>query len=290
MKLLPTFVGTPEVNRVYNTDALTLLRAMPDNSVDMILTDPPYGVHEAEWDTAPDLTALWVEIRRILKPRSAVVFTAVQPFTTDLIVSNRDWFKYCWVWSKTIAGDFFNAKNKPMRKHEDIVVFSNGTTANGSDNKMQYYPQGLIAEQVKHSRPYSSKFRRDADQIVSTRASWKTEYVSEQSNYPSSVLHFAHGNNLTEHPNQKPVDLFEYLVQTYTVQGALVVDPYGGSGTTAIAARNTNRQYMTCDISPKYCELMRERLITEFGKRKQVQGERVDDLPLFASALEASLS
>ena len=260
MELLPAFVGTPEVNKVYNVDALTLLRAMPAGSVDMVLTDPPYGVHEAEWDTAPDLKALWVEITRILKPRSAVVFTAVQPFTTDLIMSNRAWFKYCWVWSKTIAGDFFNAKNKPLRKHEDIVVFSNGTTANGSENKMQYYPQDVINEKKTHSRPYSSKFRREAEQIISTRPNWKESYESEQTNFPGSILHFAHGNNLTEHPNQKPVALFEYLIQTYTVQGALVIDPFGGSGTTAVSARDTGRDYITCDISTEYCDLMNRRL------------------------------
>lgn len=268
------------MNRVYQCDALTLLRALPSGSVDLILTDPPYGVHEAEWDTAPDLDALWHEFKRILKPRRAVVFTAVQPFTTDLICSNREWFKYCWVWEKSIAGDFFNAKNKPMRLHEDIVVFSNGTTANGSSNRMRYFPQGLIERHETEVRNHSQKFRNDDVQIIKTRDNWKAIYHREYTNYPNSILRFAHGNNFTEHVNQKPVDLFAYLIRTYTEQGDVVIDPYVGSGTTALAAQISKRQFIASDIDPKYCQMGRERLRKHSGD--------VTDLPLFAHLLDTA--
>lgn len=265
--LLPAktpFTPAEYIDRIHCMDALAYLRLMPSNSIDMILTDPPYGVHEASWDNAPDMPVLWVEMKRVLKDRSAVVFTAVQPFTSDLITSNREWFKYCLVWAKSMAGDFFNAKNKPLRTHEDIVVFSNGTVANGSPNRMQYYPQGIVRERKKHSRPYSAKFRRESEQIVKTRPNWKTEYESDYTNYPGSVLYFQQGNNDTYHPNQKPVNLFEYLICTYTQPDAVVLDMFMGSGTTAIAARNTGRHFTGCELNPDYMAMIERRLSVPF--------------------------
>jgi len=124
-------------------DCLKLMSRIPDNSVDLILCDLPYGTTGCSWDSVIPFEPLWAQYKRIIKDRAPLVLTASQPFTTALINSNFDWFKYCWVWEKSTAGDMFNAKNKPMKKHEDILVFSSGTTANKSLRRMPYYPQGL---------------------------------------------------------------------------------------------------------------------------------------------------
>lgn len=248
------------INKVHCLEFSDMCARLPDESVHMILCDLPYGVHEATWDSVIDFDVLWYQFTRIIKPRKAIVLTSVQPFTTDLIVSNRSWFKYSWVWVKSMAGDFLNAKNKPMRSHEDVLVFSGGTTANKSPNRMVYYPQGLEQKKVKHTRPYSSKFRRDSVQIVSTRPNWKTEYVSDFTNYPTTVLEFSQGNNHTTHPNEKPLNLFEYLIRTYTLEGELVFDPTCGSGTTALASVNTGRNFICSDFTPEYVDIANERL------------------------------
>lgn len=249
-----------ETDYVVCMDALELLRTLPDGSVDGLISDFPYAVHEATWDVEFNLPLFWQECKRVLKPYKCIVTTGIQPFTTRLINSNPEMFKYSWVWVKSMAGNFFNAKMRPMSQHEDVMVFSEGGCANGAANPMPYYPQGLIQQHKTHSRPYSSKYRRDKEQIVKTRPSWKTEYESEFSGYPSTVLNFANGNNETEHPNQKPLPLYEYLIRTYTLEGDLVIDPFCGSGTTALAARNTGRHYIGGDSDPHYCEVTRQRL------------------------------
>lgn len=257
--LLPAFTGSPQVNTVYNVDALTLLRALPSASVDLILTDPPYGVHEMAWDTAPDLAPMFAEMNRVIHPLGAIVMTAQQPFATDCINANRKHFKYETIWHKTRPGDIFNAKNKPLRAHENILVFSKGVTANGDQNaanRMRYYPQGTTKTKVKH--------RQTGGHHITPRPSWKREFEADAVDYPQSVITFQNHINERLHVNQKPIALFEYLVMTYTLPNMLVVDPYGGSGTGAESARNLGRNYITCDISAEYCDLMRRRLAQPF--------------------------
>lgn len=255
------------LDTIHNLDCFELLSQCDDHSVDMILTDAPYNVHEAAWESAIDLDRLWSEFKRIIKPRQAIVMTAQQPFTTDLIVSNRAWFKYSWVWVKSRHGDIFNAKNKPMRQHEDILIFSEGTTANGSKNMMPYYPQGLIAQNKNIWRDPEVLFSGGS---ISRRASWKGDRFQEYTNYPTTILDFPFGNNGSLHPNAKPLDLFSYLIKTYTLPGATVLDCFAGSFTTAVAARNCGRHWICGDITPAYCEVGRKRL---------------DEPPMFADPL-----
>lgn len=263
MKLLPAtatgaaYVGAWALNSVNHVDALTLLAGLPSASVDMFATDLPYNVLSLSWDVIIPFEPMWKEVMRTIKPRGAFVTTASQPFTTVLNASNLAMFKYSWVWVKNRPSDKFNAKNKPMDCYEDISVFSMGTTANGSPNKMNYYPQEL----VKSGKTVRGK---TGQRHHGTRPSHKEEYVLEWTNYPRNVLYFPKDDAETEHPTQKPLALYDYLIRTYTQPGDLVVDFCCGSGTTALAARNLNRAFVAGDITPAYVDVARKRLALPF--------------------------
>lgn len=263
-------------NTIVQSDALELCHTMDDQSVNLILCDLPYGTSACAWDVIIPFEPMWTEFKRIIKPRSAIVLTATQPFTTTLIASNITMFKYSWVWVKSIAFDFFNAKNKPMKQHEDIVVFSTGTTANKSSNKMPYYPQNLKKIDAQWSRPrfYGSDHKLD-------RPSHQLSRIVEFENYPRDVLYFPNGNQKTIHPTEKPVDLFRYLIRTYTLPGELVFDPCLGSGTTALAARAEKRDFICGDISQEYVSEALERLRLPFEKHHVTQNNDMSGLPLF---------
>lgn len=254
---------TALVNRVLHTDALSLLAMLPSASVDAFITDLPYGTTACSWDEIIPFAPMWAAVKRTLKPRGVFVTTSCDPFSTLLKMSNWDWYKYSWVWIKTKASDHLNAKNKPMRKHEDVIVFSNGTTANGSDNRMNYYPQGLTTFGKTKYRPNGTI----NTQVIGKRPSHVNEYIQDMTGYPDSVLEFANGNNFNDHPTQKPLELFEYLILTYTQPNALVVDFCCGSGTTALAARNLDRRFIVGDITPEYVAIARNRLVQPFTPR-----------------------
>jgi site-specific DNA-methyltransferase (adenine-specific) len=235
-------------------DCLQLMKAIPDGSVDMIMCDLPYGTTACSWDSVIPFEPLWAEYRRILAPLGAVVLTAGQPFTSVLAVSNLEWFKYCLVWEKTRALGFMNAKNKPLNKHEDILVFSPGTCANKSQRRMTYNPQDLIP----HGKVVSGIKACAADSAGHGfgRPGHKAERVQEFTNYPGSVLKFA-GEPKPVHPTQKPVALMEYLILTYTNEGELVLDNCMGSGTTG-------RRFIGMEQNPEYFALAENRIQTAY--------------------------
>lgn len=249
------YLTPPLINRVHNMDALELMRLLPAGSVDAIITDLPYGTTACSWDSIIPFAPMWAGVKRILKPRGVFVTTASQPFTSKLVMSNIDWFKYEWVWVKSLAFDFFNAKNKPMKRHENIVVFSPGTTANCSPNRMTYNAQGVIEVNKRWKRPrqYGSKHNID-------RPGHSLDRVITAENYPDSVLEFPNGNNNNEHPTQKPAALYEYLIKTYTQPGDLILDFCAGSGTTGVAAQHLERRFILGDTSPEYCAIAEKRL------------------------------
>lgn len=226
-------------------DCLDLVKRIRRNSVNLVLTDLPYGTTGLGWDCVIDPVAMWEQIDRVLIGNSAVVLFCAQPFTTQLIASKLDWFKYCWIWEKTRKGDVFNAKNKPMRAHEEIAVFSRGTTANGSDRKMPYYPQGLV--ECKRTARNTESRRAFFDK----RPSHKETYTQEKTGYPGSVLKFANENG-TIHPTQKPLALVKYLIETYTLPGETVLDLTMGSGTTGVACVETDRDFIGFEQDEKH--------------------------------------
>lgn len=223
------------------------MQRIPDSSIDMILCDLPYGTTACKWDSVIPFEPLWVQYKRITRPNAAIVLTASQPFTTRLIGSNFEAFKYCWVWDKVGKGDIFNAKNKPLKQHEDVCVFSTGATANGSNRRMPYFPQGVEAG----NRKGTSNRREGA--FRGLRPSHKEAYSCQGSRYPSSILIFSNASRKGGiHPTQKPVALFEYLIRTYTNEGETVLDNCMGSGTTAMACINTGRHYVGFEKDPEY--------------------------------------
>lgn len=238
-------------------DCLEKMKDIPDNSIDMICTDPPYGTTTCKWDTIIPFEKMWQECERITKDVGAMVFTATQPFSSKLVVSNFDLFKYELIWNKSRAVGFPNAKNKPMNKHESILVFSKGNSANGCKLRMNYNPQGLI--EINKKVNGIKKCTADDDGHGFARPSHKKERIQQFTNYPNSVLNFPNEGK-TVHPTQKPVALLEYLIKTYTNENDTVLDFCAGSGTTAIACLNTNRNYICIEKDEKFFEIMKDRI------------------------------
>lgn len=220
-------------------DCLELMKDIPDNSVDLILCDLPYGTTQNKWDSAIDLPALWAEYKRI--SRGAIVLTASQPFTSALIMSRVDWFRYAWVWEKSAATGHLNAKRMPMKLHEDVLVFSK--------RPAPYNPQGLV--------PYNKVTRRRHN--GTNFGASGTENFQEFTNYPRSILRFA-DDAKPVHPTQKPVSLMEYLVRTYTNEGETVLDNCMGSGTTGVACVNTGRNFIGIEKDSEYFKIARRRI------------------------------
>lgn len=243
-----------ELNKIYNEDCLEGMKRIPDKSIDMILADLPYGTTASKWDSIIDFEKLWEEYERIISDNGAIVLTASGSFTHKVISSNEKLFKYKWIWIKSRPGNFVNANNRPMTKYEEILVFSKGNTANGSKNKMKYNPQGLIGVN-KTTKASPNRFGSMAGKRPSHQKYTKQKYT----NYPVDILEF---NSLGSysHPNQKPVDLFEYLIKTYTNEGDTVLDNVMGSGTTAIACLNTNRDFIGFEMDKEYFDVTTKRI------------------------------
>jgi site-specific DNA-methyltransferase (adenine-specific) len=185
------------------------------------------------------------------------VLTASQPFTSALVMSNSDMFRYEMIWEKSKVTGFFEAKNKPLVIHEVILIFSKSKYSNGVKNKMNYFPQGLKSI----SKVLKPNLRGEKDKTGHNfqRPSTMNEYTQEKTNYPRSIIKI-NSEARTIHPTQKPVALFEYLIKTYTNEGDIVLDNCAGSGTTGVACKNTNRNYILIEKEPEYIEIINKRL------------------------------
>lgn len=230
---------------VWLGDCLELMKNIPDESVDMILCDLPYGTTACKWDIIIPFDLLWEQYHRIIKGKGAMVFTSSQPFTSSLVMSNIKNFKYEWIWEKEQGVNFQLCKYQPLKIHENILVFSKKTHS--------YNPQDLI----KIEKTKSNKFK-GGNLGHHSSESLRTEYKQEFSNYPKSIQKFKRERGM--HPTQKPVPLFEYLIKTYTNEGDLVLDNCAGSGTTLVAAKNLNRQFIGIEKEEKYYNIILERL------------------------------
>jgi site-specific DNA-methyltransferase (adenine-specific) len=243
-------------------DCLDMLKEIKSGSIDFILTDPPYGTTACKWDSVIPLEPMWGQLKRVIKPNGAIVMTASQPFTSSLVMSNPAWFKYSWVWCKNRATGHVHAKNKPMKQHEDVCVFSGGNTLHKgqSPNRMNYFPQGLI-ELPKGTK---RRTRNDAgdDAVMGKRKSHK-ETECTHSGYPISLIEFNVdvNNGKRLHPTQKPVALMEYLIKTYTNENETVLDFTMGSGTTGVACINTNRAFIGIELDESYFEIAQQRIL-----------------------------
>jgi len=221
---------TPEGNNIWlmQGDCLERMKEIPDGSVSMILTDPPYGTTACKWDSVIDLDLMWGQLKRIIKPNGAIVMTAAQPFTSILVSSNLPMFKYDWVWEKPSAKGHLNAKKQPMRAHESVLVFYN--------KQVTYNP----IKTTGHIKKTSFK-RKELNSDVYNNNTADTYYDSTD-RYPRSVQLIKQDTQMTSiHPTQKPVELMEYMIKTYTNEGETVLDFTFGSGATLKAANNLSR-------------------------------------------------
>lgn len=234
-------------NKIILGDCLEIMKEIPDNSIDMVLCDLPYGTTQCAWDTIIPLDKLWKQYNRICKQRAPVVLTAAQPFTSILIMSNLKHFKYNWVWEKSKATGYLNAKKMPMRAHEDICVF--------------YRKSPVYNPQMTEGEPYNKgKAHRPTD----VYGKQKETLVKNDSGlrYPRTVQRFktSESEGKVFHPTQKPLTLFEYLIRTYSNEGDLVLDNCIGSGTTALACLSTKREYLGIESEEKYVKIANERI------------------------------
>ena len=243
-------------------DCLELMKTIEDNSIDMILTDPPYGSTSCKWDSIIDLPLMWEQLKRIIKPNGAIVLFGSEPFSSSLRMSNINDYKYDWIWEKGRATGFLHAKNKPLRCHEIISVFSDGTTNHASQSKrrMPYFPQMTEGEPYirTQSSPNSGKLNHTASK---SNLDFVGSVIKNNGvRYPRSVVKFSHHNVGLYHPTQKPVELMEYLIKTYTNEGETVLDFTMGSGTTGIACVNLNRSFIGIEMDDYYFEVAEARI------------------------------
>jgi site-specific DNA-methyltransferase (adenine-specific) len=222
--------------RIMNGDCFEIMEELDDHSIDLVLADPPYGLTNCRWDTRLPFDQMWQAIRRVVKPNGAVVMTATQPFTSLLITSNLDMFSYCWIWEKNNHSSPLLAKKQPLRNYEDVVVFYAAPPL--------YQPQGLKPLNVTRKRKMPGEIihgqRGHGERGVEGLTG---NYRQEWTNYPRQVQRFPSARK-TVHGTQKPVELMEYMIKTYTRPGETVLDFVMGSGTAGVAAANTGRKFI----------------------------------------------
>ena len=236
-----------ELDTIYNEDCLTGMQRIPDGSVDCIICDLPYGTTGNPWDTIIPLDKLWEQYKRIIKPKSPIVLFAQQPFASVLGCSNLAWLKYEWIWKKNKASNFLHAKHAPMKCHENILVFYK--------DKPTYNPQ------MRKGEPY--KIKRGPIKTPNYFVEQKdTETVNEGVRYPQDIIEFS-SEMKTVHPTQKPVDLLQYLVRTYTNAGDVILDNCIGSGTTAVAALREKRHFIGFELNRDYYDIALRRIKLE---------------------------
>jgi len=234
-------------------DCLELMKTIPDGSVDMVLADVPYQTTSCAWDSIIPLDQMWAELKRIAKPNAAIVMTAAQPFTTTLISSNMKMFKYCWVWEKERGTGFARAKKQPLRKHEDIVVFYSKQPFYDSVGELldKPYTHALPISKSKSDNVAGSGYNPDGSRIYHT-------YTHSSKH---TILRFSRDTTMASmHPTQKPVALLEYLIKTYTQENETVLDFTCGSGSTLVAAKNTNRHAIGIELDDNYFKIAQERI------------------------------
>ena len=228
------------INKVIQGDCLEVMKGIPDKSVDMILADLPYGTTACKWDTIIPFEPLWEQYKRIIKDNGAIVLTASQPFTTDVINSARELFRYELIWERALSGNPFLVKKQPLKVHENIIVF--------------YKRLGVYNPQMTKGRMRNKKI---------TGAFREIEPLDNITDlyYPRSVQYFDNADRKNKiHPTQKPVALFEYLIKTYTNEGDIVLDNVAGSGTTGVACKNLNRNYILIEKESEYIDIINKRL------------------------------
>lgn len=238
--------------KLLHGDCLSLLPSLPDSSIDMVLADPPYGITQCKWDSVIDLAAMWRELERVCKPNAAIVMTAAQPLTAQLVCSNIGMFKYEIIWEKGNATGFLNAKKQPLRAHESVLVF--------------YRQQPTYNPQMTSGHARKTSKRKTVNSECYGKALSLTEYDSTE-RYPRSVQFFSSDKQRgSYHATQKPVALMEWLIRSFSNQGDVVLDFCMGSGTTGVACINTDREFIGMEMDGEIFQVATSRIVALMNK------------------------
>ena len=224
-------------------DCLELMKDIPDGSVDLVLTDPPYGTTACKWDSVIPFEPMWEQLNRIIKPNGAICLFGSEPFSSALRMSNIKYFKYDWIWEKEQGANFMLCKYQPYKVHEIISVFSKATH--------KYFPQ------MTDRKPYISGKGTSGDITGNVK---KIQTKNDGKRYPRSIQKFCTDKSKSKHPTQKPIALLEYLIRTYTNEGETALDFTMGSGSTGVACVNTNRNFIGIELDEGYFEIARKRI------------------------------
>ena len=274
-------------NTIINGDCLEVMKNIEDKSVDMILCDLPYGTTGISWDVIIPFDLLWEQYERIIKDNGAIVLTASQPFTTKLIASNYKMFRYEWIWTKNNSTGFANAKKMPMKKHENICVFYKKIPTYNAQGLVELEKPKTNKRKPRNTSSFvtseyidfrNKKYKNIEEEFViseNNTSLYNKTFTQTHTNYPNSVLNFSQPSNKTRiHPTEKPLDLWEYLIKTYTNEGDLVLDNCSGSGVTAEACINTNRDFICIELDKNYYEKSIKRIETIYKNKTIKNYER----------------
>ena len=235
--------------KLYQGDCLEVMKNIPDRSIDLILTDPPYGTTDCKWDSVIPFEPMWEQLNRIIKPNGAIVLFGSEPFSSALRMSNIKNYKYDWVWDKKFAGNFALSKYQPQKIHENIIVFSNKTHS--------YFP--IMAQRDEPIKKGGNKCNWESSKIAHAKEEYKGKIYDKK--YPESIIHISNRSEKRGfHPTQKPVALLEYLIKTYTLEGETVLDFTMGSGSTGVACINTNRNFIGIELDSIYFQIAKDRI------------------------------
>jgi site-specific DNA-methyltransferase (adenine-specific) len=243
--------------QLHNQDCFEFMETLADQSIDAVISDPPYGTTALEWDKAPDLSKFWQHILRVTKPTAPIVLFSAQPFTTDLIVSNRKIFRYEVIWCKTMPTGFLDANRRPLRAHENILVFCR-------EGYGSYKPQ-----LSKTGKAYTAL--RDGSKANHYGDNARGNTINNGERHPLTYISYSNGIQDNVHPTQKPLELLVYLVRTYSNKGDTVLDPYAGSATTLHACALEGRQGIGCELSPEYYAKAKKRLAAVMAQPKLLE-------------------
>jgi site-specific DNA-methyltransferase (adenine-specific) len=233
-------------------DCLEVMRGMADKSVDAVITDPPYGTTACKWDSVIPFEPMWEQLKRLIKPSGAIALFGSQPFTSALVMSNPEMFKYEWIWEKEQSHTALNAKCQPLKVHENISVFSSAPSTFSPHGTMCYNPQ------MAKGTPYKSTVKKQGAHSFHSNIDVSKSETRGLSRYPKSVQRSNRQRGL--HPTQKPVKLLSYLIRTYTLEGETVLDFTMGSGTTGVACMETGRKFIGIELDPEYFEIAEKRI------------------------------
>ena len=243
---------------LYKGDCLEVMKTIESGSIDAIITDPPYGTTACKWDSVIDFELMWEQLNRIIKPNGAIVLFGSEPFSSALRMSNIKNYRYDWIWNKKKAANFAQSKFQPLKVHEIISVFYN--------KKSCYYPIKTINPKKRSENPKKTKINKERrlSGLNLVDNSYSDSYEKDKL-LPISICDFSRVNGRYIHPTQKPVALMEYLIKTYTNENETVLDFTMGSGSTGVAAKNLNRNFIGIEQDDKYFEIAKQRINEQEG-------------------------